>query len=227
MNLSPSQHPLSSNLHVINGDECGPPWSDLQPHLSEEWAHLQPASPAVDLHLWLCCKYDHMKFVCALVHDLKHPLCARAAGRTDTDWRLSICPLRSVQVRDYSGTYTVKLIPCTTAQNMEYAVPPVCNPREPITFDLDIRFQQVRQSLFEPWLPKVACLFVIGRFDFLSSSPWLSLSSCGTHPSLGERPSCRGIQSKHSDVPAVQEEFMALWWFHGFRSWEWHSLLWG
>lgn len=96
-------------------------------------------------------------------------LCARAAVRTDTDWRLSICPLYSIQVRDYSGTYTVKLIPCTTAQNMEYTVPPVCSPREPITFDLDIRFQQVRQSLFEPWDPKVACFFVIGRFSFFLS----------------------------------------------------------
>ncbi|XP_076130115.1 FRAS1-related extracellular matrix protein 2a isoform X2 [Alosa pseudoharengus] len=46
-------------------------------------------------------------------------------------------------VRDYSGTYTVKLIPCTAAMNVEYSVPPVCNPREPITFDMDIRFQQV------------------------------------------------------------------------------------
>uniref|UniRef100_UPI00398EB886 FRAS1-related extracellular matrix protein 2-like isoform X2 n=1 Tax=Pristiophorus japonicus TaxID=55135 RepID=UPI00398EB886 len=46
-------------------------------------------------------------------------------------------------VRDYSGTYTVKLIPCSSAPNQEYNLPIVCNPREPITFDLDIRFQQV------------------------------------------------------------------------------------
>ncbi|XP_078255243.1 FRAS1-related extracellular matrix protein 3 [Rhinoraja longicauda] len=46
-------------------------------------------------------------------------------------------------VRDYSGTYTVKLIPCSTTPNQEYSLPIVCNPREPITFDLDIRFQQV------------------------------------------------------------------------------------
>ncbi|KAG7258339.1 hypothetical protein CRUP_003300, partial [Coryphaenoides rupestris] len=26
--------------------------------------------------------------------------------------------------------------------NMEYTIPPVCNPRDPVTFDLDIRFQQ-------------------------------------------------------------------------------------
>lgn len=47
------------------------------------------------------------------------------------------------QVRDYSGTYTVKLIPCTSPPSLEYTIPPVCNPREPLTFDVDIRFQQV------------------------------------------------------------------------------------
>ncbi|KAM4702076.1 FRAS1-related extracellular matrix protein 2 [Discoglossus pictus] len=46
-------------------------------------------------------------------------------------------------VRDYSGTYTVKLIACTTAPYQEYSLPIMCNPREPITFDVDIRFQQV------------------------------------------------------------------------------------
>lgn len=50
------------------------------------------------------------------------------------------------QVRDYSGMYTVKLIPCTSPPSLEYTLPPVCNPREPLTFDLDIRFQQVQSS---------------------------------------------------------------------------------
>ena len=53
------------------------------------------------------------------------------------------CPLWSSKVRDYSGTYTVKLLPCTTPSHQEYRLPVTCNPREPITFDLDIRFQQV------------------------------------------------------------------------------------
>ncbi|KAM4620100.1 FRAS1-related extracellular matrix protein 2a [Polymixia lowei] len=76
-------------------------------------------------------------------------------------------------VRDYSGTYTVKLIPCTTAQNMEYAVPPVCNPREPVTFDLDIRFQQVSDP--------VAVEFSLNTQMFLLSkrSLWLSDGSMG------------------------------------------------
>lgn len=39
--------------------------------------------------------------------------------------------------------YTLKLIPCTSPLGLEYTIPPVCNPREPLTFDLDIRFQQV------------------------------------------------------------------------------------
>ncbi|XP_037403103.1 FRAS1-related extracellular matrix protein 2a [Pygocentrus nattereri] len=76
-------------------------------------------------------------------------------------------------VRDYSGTYTVKLIPCTTALNIEYSVPAVCNPREPITFDLDIRFQQVSDP--------VAVEFSLNTQMFLMSkrSVWLSDGSMG------------------------------------------------
>ncbi|XP_071377121.1 FRAS1-related extracellular matrix protein 2-like, partial [Centroberyx affinis] len=76
-------------------------------------------------------------------------------------------------VRDYSGTYTVKLIPCTTAQNMEYTIPPVCHPREPVTFDLDIRFQQVSDP--------VAVEFSLNTQMFLLSkrSLWLSDGSMG------------------------------------------------
>lgn len=48
-----------------------------------------------------------------------------------------------LQVRDYSGTYTVKMVPCIASPNGEFSIPPVCHPREPLTFDMDIRFQQV------------------------------------------------------------------------------------
>ncbi|XP_072231533.1 FRAS1-related extracellular matrix protein 2a [Leuresthes tenuis] len=76
-------------------------------------------------------------------------------------------------VRDYSGTYTVKLTPCTTAQNMEYTIPPICSPREPVTFDLDIRFQQVSDP--------VALEFSLNTQMFLLSkrSLWLSDGSMG------------------------------------------------
>ncbi|KAK7925953.1 hypothetical protein WMY93_008263 [Mugilogobius chulae] len=76
-------------------------------------------------------------------------------------------------VRDYSGAYTVRLIPCTTAQNMEYTVPPVCSPREPVTFDLDIRFQQVSDP--------VAVEFSLNTQMFLLSKKnlWLSDGSMG------------------------------------------------
>uniref|UniRef100_H3CX40 FRAS1 related extracellular matrix 2a n=1 Tax=Tetraodon nigroviridis TaxID=99883 RepID=H3CX40_TETNG len=76
-------------------------------------------------------------------------------------------------VRDYSGTYTVKLIPCTTAQNIEYSAPPLCSPREPITFDLDIRFQQVSDP--------VAVEFSLNTQMFLLSKRtlWLSDGSMG------------------------------------------------
>uniref|UniRef100_A0A3P9JLJ9 FRAS1 related extracellular matrix 2 n=1 Tax=Oryzias latipes TaxID=8090 RepID=A0A3P9JLJ9_ORYLA len=71
-------------------------------------------------------------------------------------------------VRDYSGTYTIKLIPCTTAQTIEYSVPPICSPREPISFDLNIRFQQVSDP--------VAVEFSLNTQMFLLSkrSLWLS-----------------------------------------------------
>ncbi|XP_030632075.1 FRAS1-related extracellular matrix protein 2b isoform X3 [Chanos chanos] len=75
-------------------------------------------------------------------------------------------------VRDYSGTYTVKLLPCT-AHSLEYSYPPVCNPREPVTFDLDIRFQQVSDP--------VAAEFSLNTQMFLLSkrSLWLSDGSMG------------------------------------------------
>nr|XP_033804567.1 FRAS1-related extracellular matrix protein 2 isoform X2 [Geotrypetes seraphini] len=76
-------------------------------------------------------------------------------------------------VRDYSGTYTVKLIPCTTSPYQEYSIPVVCNPREPVTFDLDIRFQQVSDP--------VAAEFSLNTQMILLSKKalWLSDGSMG------------------------------------------------
>ncbi|KAM5147251.1 FRAS1-related extracellular matrix protein 2 [Callospermophilus lateralis] len=76
-------------------------------------------------------------------------------------------------VRDYSGTYTVKLVPCTTPSNQEYRLPVTCNPREPVTFDLDIRFQQVSDP--------VAAEFSLNTQMYLLSkkSLWLSDGSMG------------------------------------------------
>ncbi|XP_054649210.1 FRAS1-related extracellular matrix protein 2b isoform X1 [Dunckerocampus dactyliophorus] len=76
-------------------------------------------------------------------------------------------------VRDYSGTYTVKLVPCTSAPSLEFTIPPVCNPREPVTFDLDIRFQQVSDP--------VAAEFSLNTEMILLSkkSLWLSDGSMG------------------------------------------------
>ncbi|XP_062910438.1 FRAS1-related extracellular matrix protein 2-like [Mobula hypostoma] len=76
-------------------------------------------------------------------------------------------------VRDYSGTYTLKLIPCASPPSQEYTIPFVCNPREPITFDLDIRFQQVSDP--------VAAEFSLNTQMFLlnKKSLWLSDGSMG------------------------------------------------
>ncbi|XP_061440793.1 FRAS1-related extracellular matrix protein 3 isoform X2 [Rhineura floridana] len=76
-------------------------------------------------------------------------------------------------IRDYSGTYTVKLIPCIAAPSQEYTQPVICSPREPITFDLDIRFQQVSDP--------VAAEFSLNTQMFLLSKKdlWLSDGSMG------------------------------------------------
>ncbi|TMS23982.1 FRAS1-related extracellular matrix protein 2 [Larimichthys crocea] len=76
-------------------------------------------------------------------------------------------------VRDYSGTYTVKMIPCIASPNGEFSIPPVCHPREPLTFDMDIRFQQVSDP--------VAAEFSLNTQMFLLSKKelWLSDGSMG------------------------------------------------
>nr|XP_039265536.1 FRAS1-related extracellular matrix protein 2-like [Styela clava] len=76
-------------------------------------------------------------------------------------------------IRDYSGTYTIKLIPCTTTADQSYSIPITCNPREPLTFDIDIRFQQVSD-------PVSAEFSLNTNFYLLSKkSLWLSDGSMG------------------------------------------------
>uniref|UniRef100_A0A8C0FA62 FRAS1 related extracellular matrix 3 n=1 Tax=Bubo bubo TaxID=30461 RepID=A0A8C0FA62_BUBBB len=76
-------------------------------------------------------------------------------------------------VRDYSGTYTVKFIPCTAAPGQQYALPVICHPRDPIAFDMDIRFQQVSDP--------VAAEFNLNTQMFLLSKKelWISDGSMG------------------------------------------------
>ncbi|KAK6295876.1 hypothetical protein J4Q44_G00335890 [Coregonus suidteri] len=76
-------------------------------------------------------------------------------------------------VRDYSGTYTVKLLPCTSPPSLEYSLPPVCNPREPVTFDLDIRFQQVSDPVAAEFSLNTQMLLLSKR------TLWLSDGSMG------------------------------------------------
>ncbi|XP_062873398.1 FRAS1-related extracellular matrix protein 2b [Trichomycterus rosablanca] len=76
-------------------------------------------------------------------------------------------------VRDYSGTYTVKLLSCTAPPNLDYTLPPVCNPREPVTFDLDIRFQQVSDPVAAEFSLNTQMLLLSKR------TLWLSDGSMG------------------------------------------------
>ncbi|XP_053543455.1 FRAS1-related extracellular matrix protein 2b [Ictalurus punctatus] len=76
-------------------------------------------------------------------------------------------------VRDYSGTYTVKVLPCTAPPSLEYTLPPVCNPREPVAFDLDIRFQQVSDPVAAEFSLNTQMLLLSKR------TLWLSDGSMG------------------------------------------------
>ncbi|KTF75284.1 hypothetical protein cypCar_00034202 [Cyprinus carpio] len=77
------------------------------------------------------------------------------------------------QVRDYSGIYTVKLVPCTAPPGIEYSFRPVCHPREPITFELDIRFQQVSDPVSAEFSLNTQMLLLSKK------SLWLSDGSMG------------------------------------------------
>ncbi|KAG9264632.1 FRAS1-related extracellular matrix protein 2-like [Astyanax mexicanus] len=81
--------------------------------------------------------------------------------------------LSDFAVRDYSGTYTVKLLPCTAPPTADYTLPPVCNPREPVTFDLDIRFQQVSDPVAAEFSLNTQMLLLSKR------TLWLSDGSMG------------------------------------------------
>ncbi|KAM5311565.1 FRAS1-related extracellular matrix protein 2 [Glossophaga mutica] len=76
-------------------------------------------------------------------------------------------------VRDYSGSYAVTLLPCTAPPHQGYHLPVTCSPGEPVTFDLDIRFQQVSDP--------VAAEFSLNTQMYLLSkkSLWLSDGSMG------------------------------------------------
>lgn len=56
--------------------------------------------------------------------------------------------------------------------------------------------------------------------------PILSVTIFLSRLLAGEWPSGGGVQSEHSALPVVQEEFVALWWLHGIRTREWRRLFW-
>ncbi|KAL6483774.1 hypothetical protein MHYP_G00086460 [Metynnis hypsauchen] len=50
-------------------------------------------------------------------------------------------------VHDYSGSYSLSLVPCVAPPTVAFTNPPVCHPQQPITFSLDVRFQQVSDAV--------------------------------------------------------------------------------
>lgn len=153
---------MSSFISNFHGYVSWPPGPHFQPQPCPKRANLQPAGPAVELPFRLRGKTS------ALTSSSAAP-----ASQLGCWWHssLSLC----VQVRDYSGTYTVKLIACTTAPHQEYSLPVICNPREPITFDLDIRFQQVPfqwhlcHVSFLIWFPFVGLVAIVLETEFLAN----------------------------------------------------------
>lgn len=141
---------------VIRGDVSGPPRAHIHPLPDQDRAYVQPAHAAVEFCLRLCCELTLRK-------KTRHVW-----------WSLTINSrffLCDVQVRDYSGTYTVKMVPCIPSPNEKFSIPPVCSPREPLTFDMDIRFQQVQTAdISQTWDLKT-CLECIS-----ASHPWTAVS---------------------------------------------------
>ena len=53
-------------------------------------------------------------------------------------------------MKDYSGLYKINLVPCTSS-SQSYSSKSTCDPQQPITFDLPIRFQQVSDPVPEEY----------------------------------------------------------------------------
>lgn len=105
------------------------------------------------IRLRLCCKYSNIfitfgkTWIFLLVYALRF---SRWAVHFKIYQQINFLVFFAIKVRDYSGVYHVKLIPCTTitttahntVDSLQFS-PTACNPKEPIHFELPIRFQQV------------------------------------------------------------------------------------
>lgn len=71
-------------------------------------------------------------------------------------------------VRDYTGSYVFKMIPCTVSGEEEFSLPPDCTPGEPVSFNLNFTIQQTSE-------PVEASFTLNTRFFLLNSrEQWLS-----------------------------------------------------
>ena len=71
--------------------------------------------------------------------------------KTIFEWKSILYVSVVWQIKDYSGNYHVMLVPCTTSIDQEYSLPLECHPREPVPFDLQIRFQQISDPVPEEY----------------------------------------------------------------------------
>ncbi|KAI0207559.1 FRAS1-related extracellular matrix protein 2 [Lamellibrachia satsuma] len=105
----------------------------------------------------------------ALTFTLEHLKSEPTFAQPEQMWQFT----SDYAVRDYSGNYIVKLVPCTTPMDQPFTRPISCNPHEPVPFDLQIRFQQISDP--------VATEFSLNiQFHLLQKkSLWLSDGSMG------------------------------------------------
>uniref|UniRef100_A0A8C4NEW7 FRAS1 related extracellular matrix 2a n=1 Tax=Eptatretus burgeri TaxID=7764 RepID=A0A8C4NEW7_EPTBU len=110
-----------------------------------------------------CEDHSSLTFTLHIIHS------ERTFNQPEQQWSF----ISDFAVRDYSGAYTVRLIPCTPAPSRSYSWPVVCEPHELLTFNLDIRFQQVSDP--------VAAKFSLNTQIFLlkNKALWLSNGSMG------------------------------------------------
>lgn len=175
----------------------------------------------MDLHVWLCGKYDWNLFVpwCTTLNIR----CINLYARVDKDYLSLLLCTGERLLRDLHSEADPMY------NSTEYGIHCSTRLQSKRTSHIRSRHQiPASKAVLVCTLRSKSGMFLCYGKDFPSfcHSVTGSLSPLWC-PSLGERPSCIGIQSEHSDVPAVQEELMAFWWLHGFRSRERRSLFWG
>ena len=77
----------------------------------------------------------------------------------------------SFQIRDYSGSYKIQLLPCLTQVNQTYRSPVDCVPQSPAIFNLQIRLQQVTDPVSANYSLNTQFYLLKSSRDWLQDAP--------------------------------------------------------